>query len=546
MGGARRRRGVGFWLWAMVSGIVSAAVFLAVAEVLALVFGRGGSPILAVGGFVIDIVPQPFKEFAIATFGAYDKIALLVGLALAVLIASSIAGILQALRPPLGVVALALAGVLSVAAIVTRAGATVLVAVPAVAGAVAGAFVLTVLARMLRRWKDASAVDAVPSSDASVALASGAPSATVPENPAAPKRPPAMDRRAFFRTTAIAGVSAVLLGVGARIVSATTSSITAVRQALSLPAPRSKVTIPDGAQLDIPGISPLITPNADFYRVDTALTVPEVDPATWRLVIDGMVDKRVELGFDDLLAMGLDEYAVTMTCVSNEVGGNLLGNAIWLGVPVRDVLALAGPQAGADMVLSRSVDGFTASTPLEALTDDGLDAILAVGMNGEPLPLEHGFPVRMVVPGLYGYVSATKWLTELKVTTFAADEAYWTPRGYSAKAPIKLSSRIDTPTSGAPVTPGKVAVAGVAWAQPVGVDRVEVNIDDAGWQPATLSSPINDSTWVQWFVEWDAAPGTHYIAVRAFDKQGTMQTEERAPIAPDGSTGWQRILVTVQ
>lgn len=215
-------------------------------------------------------------------------------------------------------------------------------------------------------------------------------------------------------------------------------------------------------------------------------------------------------------------------------------------MPVRDVLALAGPQAGADMVLSRSVDGFTASTPLEALTDDGLDAILAVGMNGEPLPLEHGFPVRMVVPGLYGYVSATKWLTELKVTTFAADEAYWTPRGYSAKAPIKLSSRIDTPTSGAPVTTGKVAVAGVAWAQPVGVDRVEVNIDDAGWQPATLSSPINDSTWVQWFVEWDAAPGTHYIAVRAFDKQGTMQTEERAPIAPDGSTGWQRILVTAQ
>lgn len=355
-----------------------------------------------------------------------------------------------------------------------------------------------------------------------------------------------MNRRAFFRTTAIAGASAVLIGIGARIVSATTSSIAAVRQALSLPAPRSKVTIPGGAELDIPGISPLITPNADFYRVDTALTVPAVDPSTWRLVVDGMVDQRVDIGFDDLVAMGLDEYAVTMTCVSNEVGGSLLGNAIWLGVPVRDVLALAGPQPGADMVLSRSVDGFTASTPLEALTDDGLDAILAVGMNGEPLPLEHGFPVRMVVPGLYGYVSATKWITELKVTTFDADEAYWTPRGYSAKAPIKLSSRIDTPTSGAPVKTGKVAVAGVAWAQPVGVERVEVNIDDAGWRPATLSTAINDDTWVQWFVEWDAAPGTHFLSVRAVDKRGTTQVEERAPIAPDGSTGWQRILVTVQ
>jgi DMSO/TMAO reductase YedYZ molybdopterin-dependent catalytic subunit len=276
-------------------------------------------------------------------------------------------------------------------------------------------------------------------------------------------------------------VSAVLLGVGARIVSATTSSITAVRQALSLPAPRSKVTILDGAQLDIPGISPLITPNADFYRVDTALTVPEVDPATWRLVIDGMVDKRVELGFDDLLAMGLDEYAVTMTCVSNEVGEPSRKRDLARRAGARRARARR-PAGGADMVLSRSVDGFTASTPLEALTDDGLDAILAVGMNGEPLPLEHGFPVRMVVPGPYGYVSATKWLTELKVTTFAADEAYWTPRGYSAKAPIKLSSRIDTPTSGAPVTTGKVAVAGVAWAQPVGVDRVEVNIDDAGWR----------------------------------------------------------------
>jgi hypothetical protein len=197
------------------------------------------------------------------------------------------------------------------------------------------------------------------------------------------------------------------------------------------------------------------------------------------------------------------------------------------------------------MVLSRSVDGFTASTPLESLTDDGLDAILAVGMNGEPLPLEHGFPVRMVVPGLYGYVSATKWLTELKVTAFAVDEAYWTPRGYSAKAPIKFSSRIDTPRTGTPVAAGRVPIAGVAWAQTVGIERVEVSIDDGQWQPATLSTPINDDTWVQWVVEWDARPGPHYVAVRAVDKSGDLQIEDRAPIAPDGSTGWQRTLVNV-
>jgi len=258
-----------------------------------------------------------------------------------------------------------------------------------------------------------------------------------------------------------------------------------------------------------------------------------------------MVDRTVELSFDDLVGMGLDEYAVTLTCVSNEVGGGLVGNAIWQGVPIRDILRMAGPQSGADMVLSTSVDGYTASTPLDALTDDTRDAIFAVAMNGEPLPLEHGFPVRMVVPGLYGYVSATKWVTELKVTTFEADEAYWTPRGYAAEAPIKFSSRIDTPRTGTPVAAGTVAVAGMAWAQTVGIDRVEVRIDDGDWQAATLSTPINADTWVQWVLEWQAEAGTHYVEVRAVNKNGDTQTEERAPIAPDGSSGWQRVLVTV-
>lgn len=258
-----------------------------------------------------------------------------------------------------------------------------------------------------------------------------------------------------------------------------------------------------------------------------------------------MVDRDVELSFDDLLAMGLDEFSVTLTCVSNEVGGNLLGTAKWWGVPVRDVLALAGPASDADMVLSRSVDGFTASTPLESLTDPSLDAILAVAMNGEPLPAEHGFPVRMIVPGLYGYVSATKWLTELKLTRFDRDEAYWTPRGYSAKAPIKMSSRVDTPKISAPVPAGRIPIAGVAWAQPVGVAKVEVSIDDGAWQQATLSNPVNDSTWVQWMLEWDAQPGNHYLVVRATDKNGQVQIQDSAPIAPNGSSGWQRTLVLV-
>ncbi|HET8780588.1 MAG TPA: molybdopterin-dependent oxidoreductase [Agromyces sp.] len=539
-----------FWVWAALAGIVSAGAFLAAAELLALAVARDGSPILAVGSFVIDIVPQPFKEFAIATFGENDKPALLVGLALAVVVAAAASGVLQLLRPPLGVVTLGIAGALSVAAIVTRAGATPLAFVSPVVGTVVGGVVLVVLLRRLRAWRDGALASvggpSVPVDHTTPADRGIRPTPASPANPAMRPAPtPAVDRRAFFRITAIAAASALVVGVGARVANATTSSIAAVRRALKLPAPQSTVAIPAGAELDIPGISPLFTSNREFYRVDTALTVPSVDPAAWRLTVDGLVDRRVELTFDDLVGMGLDEYAITLTCVSNEVGGELVGNAIWLGVPVRDVLRLASPAAGADMVLSRSVDGFTASTPLAALTDDGLDAILAIGMNGEPLPVEHGFPVRMVVPGLYGYVSATKWLTELKVTTFAADEAYWTPRGYSPKAPIKLSSRIDTPRIDKAVSAGPTTIAGVAWAQTVGIEQVEVQVDDGAWRPATLSTPINHDTWVQWYLEWDATPGTHYVAVRATDRAGTLQTEERAPIAPDGSTGWQRTLIRV-
>lgn len=536
---AKRRTGRPSIAWAGLAGVVGGAVFLATAELFALLLAREASPVLAVGGFVIDIVPQPFKEFAIATFGEYDKIALLAGLGLAVIIASAVAGLLQLVRPPLGVIVLVVAGALSTAAIVTRPGVTPLAFLPPVLGALAGSFVLVLLTRRLRGWRG-SVTRPSTTAEASALTAE----ASAPANEGAAPRP-GLDRRQFFVLTAIAGASALVVGIASRTVSMAVGSVEAIRDMLKIPAPRTTVTIPEGAELDIPGLSALFTPNKDFYRVDTALTVPTIDPATWRLVIDGMVDERREMSFQDLLDMGLDEYAITLTCVSNEVGGELVGNAKWLGVPVREVLKMAGVKPGADMVLSRSVDGYTASTPLSALTDDKLDAILAVAMNGEPLPLEHGFPVRMVVPGLYGYVSATKWLTELKVTTFAEDEAYWTPRGYSAEAPIKFASRVDTPKIGEAVPAGKIPIAGVAWAQTVGIERVEVSIDDGDWMPATLSAPINEDTWVQWVLEWDATPGTHYVAVRATDKNGDLQIEERAPIAPNGSSGWQRSLVRV-
>ncbi|MCX6502718.1 MAG: molybdopterin-dependent oxidoreductase [Microbacterium sp.] len=531
-------------VWAAASGVISAAALLAVTEGVAALVARESSALLAVGSFVIDIVPRPLKELAITTFGSFDKPALLIGLGLAVVIAAAVAGLLALRRVWLGAALLSVGGALALAAIITRPGASALAWLPPLLGTVAGVVCLVLTIGRLRRW--------------AAATAPTTPSGTTPaeqphpervENAEKPHPEPAqqarLDRRSFFGLAAIVAASAIVVGVGSRLATVATSSVEAIRKALRLPAPRSRVTIPAGAELDVPGLTPLLTPNADFYRVDTALTVPSIDPAGWRLVIDGMVDRRVELSFDDLLAMGVDEYAVTLTCVSNEVGGGLVGNAVWLGIPLRDVLALAGTDADADMVLSRSVDGYTASTPLEVLLEDGRDAILAVGMNGEPLPLEHGFPVRMVVPGLYGYVSATKWLTGLTVTTFAKDEAYWTPRGYSAEAPIKFSSRVDTPKIGTTIAPGTVPIAGMAWAQSVGIARVEVSIDDEPWQSATLSTPINDDTWVQWYLPWEATSGTHYIAVRAIDKAGNLQIEESAPIAPNGSSGWQRTLVSV-
>lgn len=546
-----------FWAWSALAGLVSAAAFLASAELVALIVAREGSPILAVGSFVIDIVPRWAKEFAIETFGANDKLFLLLGLAFGVAVAAAVAGVLQFLRPPLGVIALGLAGVLSTAAIVTRAGASALAWLPPVVGTIVGATLLWLLITKLRSWRDdvvASRRDAVPVTDAadtspapSAAAAGPAASATLAASatPASSAAKSPVDRRGFLRLLGISAAGAVIVGVGARVVNVTTGSIDAVRKALKLPAAREKVMVPDGADLDIPGITPLFTSNKDFYRVDTALTVPSIDPDSWTLTIDGMVGEKVELSFDDLVGMGLNEYSITLTCVSNEVGGDLLGTAKWLGIPVRDVLKKAAPKSGADMVLSRSIDGFTASTPLASLTDPKLDAILAVGMNGEPLPLEHGFPVRMVVPGLYGYVSATKWLTELTVTTFAKDEAYWTPRGYSAKAPIKFSSRIDTPRLDKAIDAGPVKVAGVAWAQTVGIKQVDVKIDDNDWQAAKLSVPVNVDTWVQWYVDWEATSGTHYVTVRATDKNGEQQVEERAPIAPDGSSGLQKTLIRV-
>jgi DMSO/TMAO reductase YedYZ molybdopterin-dependent catalytic subunit len=358
-------------------------------------------------------------------------------------------------------------------------------------------------------------------------------------------RPADPARRSFLVGTTVAAVLAAAAAVGGRVLVGAANRVSAARTGLQLPAPATPApAVPPGADLGLKDLSPYLTPNDDFYRIDTALQVPVIDPTTWSLRVTGMVEQEVSMTFEELLGLPLVEHVATLTCVSNEVGGNLVGNATWLGYPIRELLARAKPLSGADMVLSTSEDGFTAGTPLDVLTDPGRQCLLAVGMNGEPLPLEHGFPVRMVVPGLYGYVSATKWVVELKLTTFAQDEGYWTPLGWSARGPIKLASRIDVP--GGDVKAGTVAVAGVAWAQHTGIGGVEVQVDGGDWARADLAETAGPDTWRQWRYAWEATPGDHQLTVRATDAAGTLQVMDVAPPAPNGASGYHTVRVTVR
>jgi DMSO/TMAO reductase YedYZ molybdopterin-dependent catalytic subunit len=321
--------------------------------------------------------------------------------------------------------------------------------------------------------------------------------------------------------------------------------VSGVRERLRLPAAAKPAPpVPAGGDLGIDGLSPYLTPNADFYRIDTALQVPQVDVADWRLSITGMVDRPLTFTFGDLLREDLVEADITLACVSNEVGGDLVGNARWLGVRLDRLLERAGVQDGATQLVGRAVDGFTVGFPTE-LARDGRDALVAIGMNGEPLPVEHGFPARLVVPGLYGYVSATKWLSEIELTTLDAFDAYWIPRGWAKEAPIKTQSRIDVPAPLSPVSPGRRAIAGVAWAQTRGIEAVEVQIDGGEWTPARLADDTGPDTWRQWVLDWDATPGQHTLRVRATDGTGELQTEERAEPIPDGASGWHAVQVRV-
>jgi DMSO/TMAO reductase YedYZ molybdopterin-dependent catalytic subunit len=494
------------------AGLLCGAVAVGVAELVAAGVGPGSSPILAVGGAAIDLSPEWLKAFAIRTFGEGDKVALLVGIGVVLGLLALALGAASRGRPRLAIGGLVALGAIGAAAAVSRPDVGLEGIVPSLVGAVAGLIAYL-------RLRAASA----PDDDRVI---------------------PGYDRRRFLRTgAATAGIAVAAGGSGRLLVRRASAADSRAATELPTPADPAAALPPDPA-LAVPGVSSFVTPNDRFYRVDTALFVPAVDAATWSLRVHGMVERELTLDYDRLLARPIIERDITLACVSNEVGGPYVGNARWIGAPLADLLDEAGVLPDATQLVSRSVDGFTIGTPTSVVID-GRDALLAVGMNDEPLPLEHGFPVRIVVPGLYGYVSATKWLVDLELTTLEAYDAYWIERGWAKEAPVKTQSRIDTPRAGETIAAGTVAIAGVAWAQHRGIERVEVRVDDGGWVEARLGIRGSIDTWRQWVSPWEATPGRHTLSVRATDGDGRTQTPERVPPFPDGATGYHSIAVEV-
>ncbi|MFI5843346.1 molybdopterin-dependent oxidoreductase [Catenuloplanes sp. NPDC051500] len=556
-------RAAGTARWGALAGVAAAAAGLGVAELAAVLIGPRSAPVVAVGGVVVDHVPAGVKDAAIAVFGVHDKTALIVGTVVLLALAAAGIGALAVRSLAYAVGGVALFGVIGVAAALTREGADASWALPSlvavVAALAAGWFLLRLVpgptptgsapARSPRTGSattdstphDSTPTDSTPTD--STPTASATTGAATARRPRVETDPDA--RRRFLKNAGLVVAGAAVVGYAGRWMS-TRRSVSAVRAAVTLPRPASPApALPTGIDPPgAPGLSAYTTSNTNFYRIDTALSVPQVDPETWSLRIHGRVAKPITITWAELLQRPMVERYVTLACVSNEVGADLIGNARWLGVPVKDLLDEAQPLDGADQVVSRSVDGWTCGTPT-GLLRDGRDALLAVGMNGEPLPIEHGFPVRMVVPGLYGYVSACKWITEIELTSFADFDAYWVPRGWSARGPIKTQSRIDTPRRNRDVAPGPVTVAGVAWAQHTGVTRVEVSVDDGAWSDATLAAGVSADTWRQWTFPWQATPGDHTLRVRATDATGAVQTEEETSVAPDGATGWHTVKVQV-
>ncbi|MFL6134474.1 MAG: molybdopterin-dependent oxidoreductase [Nocardioidaceae bacterium] len=486
------------------AGAVAGLSGVAASQVVTSVLNARVTPVQAVAEVIIAKTPGPVVESLIRVVGRNDKPILVAGVTVGVVVMGAVAGLLTDRRTVYGHLVFWVMGAVGLIAAVTRPDFTPVSLLPLAVGVV----VWTVLLDYLTKK-------------------------------AQPQPTVLASRRRFLLNAGGVTAAALLVAAGGRVVGRSRRSVETARRLLRLPVSRGAV--PAGASAPkVSGVTPWRVPNQDFYRIDTSLVVPTVDPNEWKLRIHGMVDREITLSYRDLLRRKLTEDWVTICCVSNPVGGELIGNAWWSGVRVAELLNEAGVHPDADAVRQTSKNGWTCGTPIVALTDDR-NAMLAIAMNGEPLPLEHGFPVRMIVPGLYGYVSATKWLVDLEVTRFDRFSAYWTERGWSERGPVKTESRIEVPADGADVTAGRVRVGGHAWAQHTGIARVEYRLDGDAWRPAELGRVPGNDTWVQWAGSVDLAKGNHSLAVRATDRSGYTQTAAQVDVVPNGATGWHTI-----
>ncbi|MFD4669643.1 molybdopterin-dependent oxidoreductase [Lentzea sp. NPDC058450] len=486
-------------------GLVSVAAALAAGHLVAGLVSPLASPFLAVGNTAIDLTPTPLKDFAVRTFGENDKLVLLGGMAVVLAVLGVVAGLVSRRSPWPGMALAGVLGLLGIAAVLARPTTTAWAVIAPVVSLVVG------VAAFRWLWSQAPAV--VPG------------------------------RRKFLLSTAAIAAGAGVAAVGGQLLAGRVD-VEASRRAITLRPRETAPKIPFDADFSREGTPPFLTPLDKFYRVDTALSIPRLRAEDLRLRVHGMVDREMVLTYDDLLRRPLVEKTITLVCVSNEVGGPYISTANFIGVDLAELLREVGVRPGSDQLATRSVDGWTCGTPVETIMAPGSNAMLALGMNGEPLPLERGFPVRMVVPGLYGYVSATKWLVDMELTTFDAFDPYWAQRTWAKKAPVKTMSRIDRPKSFERVPAGKFVVAGIAWAQHRGIDRVEVRVDGGPWQPTTLTKEVNVDTWRMWRAELDLEPGNHTVECRATDRDGYTQTNDRAAPIPDGATGWHSMVFT--
>jgi DMSO/TMAO reductase YedYZ molybdopterin-dependent catalytic subunit len=497
------------------AGVAGTAAAIGAGELLAGILPGAPSPVLAVGRAVVDLQPPGAKDLVVALFGTNDKLALEIVVVAVALAIGALVGRLAVGRPSSGTLVIgAFAAVGFLAALRDPEAQPALAAVAAGTEWLAGTWALTRL---------------LPSGGAPVGR-TGEPAGI------------AWDRRGFLLRAGAVGIGSVAAtAVGRALLSGTrTPTVTA-----GLPTPSRTASLPAGADLGLDGVTPVVVPNDRFYRIDTALVVPSVERDAWRLRIHGLVDRETTLAWGDLVQLPIVEQYVTIACVSNEIGGDLVGNTKWTGVPLRTILDIAGVRPEATQLVGRSIDGWTAGAPVAWVMDPAREPLLAIGMDDSPLPREHGYPARLIIPGLYGYVSATKWVTELELTTWEAFDAYWVPLGWAQQAPILTQSRIDRPRHGERVPAGRAIIGGVAWAPDRGVRRVEVAIDGA-WADAVLSTPISDAAWVQWRFDWDATPGSHRLEVRATDGAGIVQTADRSAPAPDGARGHHAIAVVVE